>query len=47
MNESVEKSCWSITLWAIAVVLVVVLLGSFVMGSGMDVGATTKIAVTG
>ena len=41
MDESIEKSCWGITLWAIAVVLVVVLIGSFVLGSGPTINATT------
>ena len=47
MDESVEKSCWGITVWAIAIVLVIALVGSFVMGANPDVSATTNLTVTG
>ncbi|MEE9376109.1 MAG: hypothetical protein V3V04_07210 [Rhizobiaceae bacterium] len=32
MGESVEKSCWGIAFWAVAIVLGVVVVGSFVSG---------------
>jgi hypothetical protein len=47
MEQSVEKSCWGITLWAIAVVLAVVLIGSFVMGSDADVTSAVSLTVSG
>ncbi|MEP0942577.1 MAG: hypothetical protein ABJH63_03655 [Rhizobiaceae bacterium] len=46
MDESVEKSCWGITLWAIAIVLVVALVGSFVLGTDASVSATTSMTVS-
>ncbi len=47
MEKSVEKSCWGITLWAIAVALVVVLIATFVMGPETTVSATTILTVSG
>ena len=47
MDESIEKSCWGITLLAIAVVLAVVLIGTFVMGSDSTLNATTITTVSG
>ncbi|MEP1208735.1 MAG: hypothetical protein ABJM29_14705 [Rhizobiaceae bacterium] len=46
MEQSVEKSCWGITLWAIAIVLALVLIGSFVMGSSTDATATASLTVS-
>ena len=47
MDESVEKSCWGITLWTIAIVLAVAVIGSFVMGPDAGVSATTSLNVSG
>jgi hypothetical protein len=41
MNNSIEKSCWGITLWAIAIVLGVVFISSFVMRSKQVVAGET------
>ena len=47
MDESVEKSCWGVTLWAIVAVLAIVLIGSFVMGSETAVSTSTTLTTTG
>ena len=47
MERSVDKSCWGITLWAIAIVIAVALLGSFVMGSTASTSAPSKTVITG
>ncbi len=39
MNDKVEKSCWGITLWAVAIVLGVALVSSFVVKSEQSVAA--------
>ncbi len=33
MDETIEKSCWGITLWAVAIVVGITLLASFVMNA--------------
>ena len=47
MDESAEKSCWGVTLWAIAVVVAVVIIGSFVMGPKVSVNATSNMTISG
>lgn len=46
MEESVEKSCWSITLWTVAIVVGVTLAASFIMGADPSVSLTTASTVT-
>jgi len=45
MEESVEKSCWSVTLWAVVAVVGFVLIGSFVTGGDATIVASTASAV--
>ncbi len=42
MNDSIEKSCWGITLWAVAIVMGVTLVASFVTASEQ----TTAVEIT-
>ena len=42
MTDNVEKSCWGITLWAVAIVLGLVVIGSVVTAPNQAAKVETK-----
>ena len=44
MDETVEKSCWGVTLWAIAIVMIAAIVLSFIVG-GSETVVTGSSAV--
>lgn len=46
MSDTAEKSCWGITLWAVALVIGAIFVGS-VFSNGPTTSATAAVEVSG
>ncbi len=46
MDETVEKSCWGVTLWAIAIVIIAAVVLSFIVGGSDTIAAGSSITIS-